>query len=65
MGIFRGIPMFHGNCSRMRAIEFAIQILVGLVLGDCGVIGEATEKNETLVTSLNVTETTSCKHQHC
>jgi hypothetical protein len=46
----------------MPAIEFAIQILVVLLLGDGAVIGETTEKNETLVASLNVTETTSCKN---
>ncbi|EFX88478.1 hypothetical protein DAPPUDRAFT_95239 [Daphnia pulex] len=43
----------------MPAIEFAIQILVVLLLGDGAVIGETTEKNETLIASLNVTETTS------
>jgi hypothetical protein len=62
MKIFRGIPMFHGECSRMPAIEFAIQILVVLLLGAGAVIGETTEKNETLIASLNVTETTSCKN---
>jgi hypothetical protein len=62
MKIFRGIPMFHGKCSRMPAIEFAIQILVVLLLGAGAVIGETTEKNETLIASLNVTETTSCKN---
>jgi hypothetical protein len=46
----------------MPAIEFAIQILVVLLLGAGAVIGETTEKNETLVASLNVTETTSCKN---
>ena len=57
--------MLHGKCLRMRAIEFAIQIVVVLLLSDRGVRGEENEKNETLVTSLNVTETTSCKHLHC
>ena len=62
MGNFRSIPMFRGKCSRMRAIEFAIQILIVLLLCNRAVIAVVTEKNETIVASFDVTETTSCKN---
>lgn len=54
---FGSIPVFLGECSRMRAIGIAVRIIVVLLLWDCE--ASTVDKASISETSLNVTETTS------
>ena len=58
---FGSIPAFHRKCSRMRAIELLIRILLVFMLNHCAASDQVFNKSDVSESTLAVTETTSCK----